>query len=97
MKAIFSICSIALCVLACPPSLAEEEREDLIEPLRPYVQQIVAELDQVSAERKEKLDQLSAEIATRLKYRDAAYLTFICTHNSRRSYMSHVRHWTERV
>lgn len=50
-----------------------------------YINTIVADFDKISEERKETLKQLAAKIA---KNPEAANLTFICTHNSRRSHMS---------
>ncbi len=61
---------------------------NLIEPLRPYVSQIVAELEKVSPGRRAVLDQIVDDIVMRLKDHKDARLTFICSHNSRRSHMS---------
>ncbi len=88
MKATLPIGFVALFLVGCPVAVGQEELGKLIEPLRPYVKQILGELDQVSAQRRARLDEIAAEIATRLKYRKSANLTFICSHNSRRSHMS---------
>ena len=56
--------------------------------LRPYILQIVTGLDKVPRERRTVLDQIAERIAMRLKFGKTAELTFICTHNSRRSHMS---------
>ena len=88
MKITLPIGFVAVCLTVCPAAVGEEEHGTLIEPLRPYVEQILAELDKVSAERRKSLDEIAAEIATRVKYRKSANLTFICSHNSRRSHMS---------
>ncbi len=88
MRVTLSIGFIAVCLMGCPTAVGQEEHGTLIEPLRPYVEQILAELDKVSPQRRESLDEITAEIATRLKYRKSANLTFICSQNSRRSHMS---------
>lgn len=88
MKVFLPLALIAVCLMGRSGAVAQEEHGTLIEPLRPYVKQILGELDKVSAQRRESLDLIAAEIATRVKYRKAANLTFICSHNSRRSHMS---------
>ncbi len=93
MKTILTLGFITLCFMGCPATVSQEEHGNLIEPLRPYVSQIVAELDKVSPERRESLDQIAAQIATRLEYGKPARLTFICTNNSRRSHMSQL--WSQ--
>jgi len=63
---------------------------NLIEPLRPCVSQVADEKDGVSPERKALLDKIAATIASRLKQGNDANLTFVCTHNSRRSHLSQI-------
>lgn len=63
---------------------------NLIESLQPYVNEITAQLDEVSPERRDVLDLIADDIITRLNDGKDAKLTFICTHNSRRSHMSQV-------
>ena len=65
----------------------------LMEPLRPYVSQVLNEFDSISTERKETLDQISEMISGCLEHNQDANLTFICSHNSRRSHMSQV--WSQ--
>ncbi len=79
---------IAMCFAAGPAADGAEKHANLIEPLRAYVSQIVGELDQVTEDRRETLDYVAAQIATRKRHGKAANLIFICTHNSRRSHMS---------
>jgi len=59
-------------------------------PLRPYVKEVVNELDRMSGDRKVVVGEIAAHIAARLEAGKAAKLTFICTHNSRRSHMSQI-------
>src|SRR5688572_30063681 len=84
---------ISLVVLACagcsttsrPPSTAS-----LLPTLQPYVQEVAGDLSAVSSERKPVLDAIARDIATQLEAGKPAQLTFICTHNSRRSHMSQI-------
>ncbi|MBI3879567.1 MAG: protein-tyrosine-phosphatase [Verrucomicrobia bacterium] len=51
---------------------------------------VARELDRVHAERRAVLDAIAADITARLAAGKSAELTFICTHNSRRSHMSQI-------
>jgi hypothetical protein len=89
MKAIV-VSIIALCCAGCLSTREAPSNARLLPALRPYVNEVANELDKVSAERKVVLDEIAAEIAVELKAGKAAQLTFICTHNSRRSHMSQI-------
>ncbi len=56
--------------------------------LNDYVAAATAAFAEVDAQRRAKLEQLSAYVRERHESADVAQLTFICTHNSRRSHMS---------
>ena len=71
-------------------NLVDAEQQNLIEPLVSYVNQVLAELDNISAERRFLLDQIAEDITERLSQGSEAKMTFICTHNSRRSHMSQI-------
>lgn len=61
--------------------------DDLLETLQPTIRSAISEFDQIPEERKKQL----AEISNTLRGRQpgqSAKLTFICTHNSRRSHLS---------
>jgi hypothetical protein len=62
----------------------------LEEPLQKYVAARVAEFDTIPAERRQVLRRLSRFIDDRLRENQPARLTFICTHNSRRSQLAQV-------
>ncbi|WP_153558832.1 low molecular weight phosphatase family protein [Roseimaritima sediminicola] len=49
-----------------------------------------AEFDKISSARRTELKQLGRYVQDRLAAGDAARLTFICTHNSRRSHLSQI-------
>ena len=79
---------LMLCCILYLSANALKEHRHLQKSLRPYIRQIVTELHKVSPERRAVLDQIAEQIAMRLKFGKTAELTFICTHNSRRSHMS---------
>ena len=78
--------SSVLCIdLGTPPPPAT-----LLPALLAYSKEVAGELDKISAERKKELTGIAATIASRLQTGADANLTFICTHNSRRSHMSQI-------
>jgi arsenate reductase (thioredoxin) len=62
----------------------------LLPELQAYADQVAAELHLVPSERKPLLDAIAFDITKRLNAGKPANLTFICTHNSRRSHMSQI-------
>jgi len=81
---------MALCCTLSAASRESRPGTNLLPALRPYVNEIVNELGTVSTERKEVLDAIAIDVANQLKAGKTAQLTFICTHNSRRSHMSQI-------
>lgn len=84
---------ISLLVLACAGCAGFSHRSAparLLPALRPYVNEVAAELDTISRERKAVLAEIAATVAAQLERGVDAKLTFICTHNSRRSHMSQI-------
>jgi len=72
-----------------PLSGSEPGPERLIEPLRPYVSEVVDHLNDITLERKEILDLIAADVSKRIHSdKGEAWLIYICTHNSRRSHMA---------
>jgi hypothetical protein len=68
-----------------------ESRDVALTPeLASYIAQVLGELDQIPADRRQRLSELSAFVAQQQRSGTPAKLTFICTHNSRRSHMSQV-------
>src|SRR6516162_5401893 len=85
-----------LLLLGCPgcsTSSHSRSQANLLPALRPYVNEVVGELNLVTEERRAVLDAIATDIAARLAAGKTAQLTFICTHNSRRSHMSQI--WAE--
>lgn len=90
MKAILALGLLTLCGAGCSTPRMAQSNDGLLPSLRPYVDEVAGDLDAVPAERKVVLDEIAGTIATRLKEGGEANLTFICTHNSRRSHMSQI-------
>ena len=90
MKVIMSIGIIALCCAGCTVTPRSISHANLVEPLRPYVSKIANESDRISPDRKVFLAEIAVTIAARIESGEDANLTFICTHNSRRSHMSQI-------
>jgi arsenate reductase len=74
----------------CSSSRPSGSYGKLLPALQPYVTQVAGEARSVPAERKEVLDAIAADVTARLKAGKRADMTFICTHNSRRSHMSQI-------
>jgi len=60
------------------------------EMLGDYVKERILEFDQIHVERKEALEQVALEVRIHIASHHKAEIIFICTHNSRRSHMSHL-------
>ena len=56
--------------------------------LTTYVKSVLPRMERIPANRKASLKKLAQFIRTKVKAKEPANLTFICTHNSRRSHMS---------
>lgn len=68
--------------------LAFDGRAVLNPQLRAYVGNRELEFEQIPAERKRQLEKVAAYVMERLAANEPARLTFICTHNSRRSHFA---------
>lgn len=58
--------------------------------LRSYVEGLEQELTEITPERKEELKEIADFISDKKESGDTAKLTFICTHNSRRSHLCQI-------
>lgn len=56
--------------------------------LSTYIESVVVEIDAIPQERKNELKKIALFVKTKKQSNEPANLTFICTHNSRRSHMS---------
>jgi hypothetical protein len=64
--------------------------EPLYPELATFVERRTAEFHHIPDERRAKLSELARFVRERIAAGDTARLTFICTHNSRRSHMSQI-------
>jgi arsenate reductase len=62
--------------------------QEVLEMLQPSVKTALSEFDQIGAERKKELSEAASFIDARKRAGKLADLTFICTHNSRRSHFA---------
>ncbi len=90
MKSIITYSIIALCVAGCSTARQAQSNAGLLPPLASYTNDVANDLDAISDHRKVLLAQIAQSIAARLESGADAKLTFICTHNSRRSHMSQI-------
>lgn len=60
----------------------------MLSTLQTKIDQLIKEFDQIPAERKETLAELTKFVQDKINDRKPVYLNFICTHNSRRSHLS---------
>ncbi|MBI1346972.1 protein-tyrosine-phosphatase [bacterium] len=62
----------------------------LLEPLHPFVAEVVATIDSLPSERQELLTRVADDVVSRVQTGKPVHLTFICTHNSRRSHLAQI-------
>ena len=65
-------------------------KESLNPKVASYIAGAIKEFDQIPAERKKALEKIALYVQSRITAGQEARLTFICTHNSRRSHLSQV-------
>jgi len=85
-----TILIVALFCTGCAKTEEPAPRAKMLPRLEPYLQEVASELHLVPDARKPVLNAIAADITERLEKDKPAYLTFICTHNSRRSHMSQI-------
>ncbi len=72
-------------------ALAQQSGKESLNPkLASYVAGAIKEFDQIPAERKKALEKIALYVQSRIDAGQEAKLTFICTHNSRRSHLAQV-------
>src|SRR5689334_19004318 len=77
-------------VSACISVFGAENTVRLNPQLQKYVDARTTEFDQIPLERKQQLTQIAGYVCSRTKSDQPAKLTFICTHNSRRSHLAQI-------
>jgi arsenate reductase (thioredoxin) len=82
--------SLLVSVVVLTTTLGSDNEMRLDPSLQKYVEARVAEFDGIPNERKEKLTEIANYVRGRIQSKRVAVLTFICTHNSRRSQMAQI-------
>lgn len=99
MKGIALVGVAAMCVGAGAAGLADVRAEAgsvateaaaMSAVLRDYIDARIGEFDRIPAERRAVLEEMAAFVRERAEAGEACDLTFICTHNSRRSHFGQV-------
>jgi len=67
-----------------------EESKTMYPELSTYIESVVSDMAAIPQERKDQLKKIALYVKTKKQSNEPANLTFICTHNSRRSHMSQV-------
>ena len=93
MRFFQTTCAIA-CLGVLAVTYAEENLKTSLQRILPqvqkYLEQRIREFDQIPDERKSELKKISQYVNRRVRAGEPAKLTFICTHNSRRSHLSQI-------
>src|SRR5258708_4386175 len=82
--------AIVLCCAGCTAVRQTPPNSNLLPSLRPYAKAVASELWMIAAERRVMLDEIASNVVDQLRAGKTAQITFICTHNSRRSHMSQI-------
>jgi len=67
--------------------------DDVLVSVRPAIEKLTGEFEQIPADRQKELKKAALFIRTKIQAGEPAQLTFICTHNSRRSHLAQI--WTQ--
>lgn len=86
----FSIAAITLLVSLPVVGDSKLDSAKLYPDIQKRIRTAVGEFDRIGEHRKEKLEELSAYVRSQNRLGKPANLTFICTHNSRRSHLSQI-------
>lgn len=90
MKAIVIVAITVALFAGCSSTHQSQSNASLLPALRPYVKKVAGEVGMVSPERRVVLDAIATNIVGRLDSGKTVEMTFICSHNSRRSHMSQI-------
>ncbi|MDO9104514.1 MAG: hypothetical protein Q7U57_06085 [Methylovulum sp.] len=82
--------AVLLLGLASPASASQD---DVLPAIRPYIAKITQEFEQIPVERQLQLKKTALFVRSKIQAGEIAQLTFICTHNSRRSHLAQI--WTQ--
>jgi arsenate reductase (thioredoxin) len=87
---ILAVAAVVVMASLALPAESPKEKATMYSEVQAYVEQRVKEFDQIPDERRSQLKQLAHYVKSRVQSGEPARLTFICTHNSRRSHMSQI-------
>ncbi len=88
---VFARCSVFVVLVTSAAMTAEPARRAEFYPsVLSYLELRTGEFEQIPPERKAQLERIALYVKSRSKASQPARLTFICTHNSRRSQMSQI-------
>jgi hypothetical protein len=73
--------------------IVNANQDDISATIRPYIAKITTEFNQIPAERQKQLKKAAVFVRSKIQAGEIAQLTFICTHNSRRSHLAQI--WTQ--
>jgi hypothetical protein len=94
MKMLAGSIVLGALMLGAGLALALAARKGSVAPaIASFAEERIAEFDRIPDERRKHLEKLAAYVHHRVSAGDPARLTFICTHNSRRSQMAQL--WAE--
>lgn len=82
------LCAPVLLICCASTSRASESLAALNPALETYVEARIAEFDQIPEARRAELAELTSFVRAEIDAGEPVNLTFICTHNSRRSHMA---------
>jgi protein-tyrosine-phosphatase len=78
-----------LFVAAISPT-AQATPPDVLETLTPAIRAAIVEFSQIPEDRRSDLKQMALFVQAKLQAGETAQITFICTHNSRRSHLAQI-------
>jgi arsenate reductase len=88
MKHLFKATLVSAIVAVVGSTNTSAGETNLLEPWRPSARRAITEFGQIEPERKAALKEVAAFISGQLEHGKSPDVTFICTHNSRRSHLS---------
>jgi arsenate reductase len=87
---LFALLVVGGTCVSCMTHQPARIQSQLLPALEPYVVAVAGELEKVGPERRAVLEAIATDLAAQLERGKPAKLTYICTHNSRRSHMSQI-------
>ena len=71
-------------------SIVNATPDDVSTNIRPYIAKITNEFNQIPTDRQKQLKKAAVFVRSKIQAGETAQLTFICTHNSRRSHLAQI-------